>query len=238
MENYNIDNFNDFLSENITEDSIIEYFDKMNNRYIELKSKNKITDDIMNNITEFWLDVNEAYDDNIILILSSKWDVEPPEVIADIVEYIPKYNKYAYEEYIKKFDKVELKETDLLFEEIWNKEVRTEMTYSYLDYDKDVYYEKNLILPKKDRDGIEYDFKKELATIIYNRGKLFIKFFSGRGKFEIVSITVNGDGIWKCLNKSEVEEEYDLSPDERVIQFNCEHCLRKQKDGNIIYFNF
>ena len=238
MENYNIDEFNDFLYENITGQEIIDYFDKMNNQYIELKAENKITDDIMINITRFWLDVNDQYDDNIILILSSNWTADPPEVIQDIVKYIPKYFEYDYNEYIKKLDKIELKETELLFDEIWDREVRTEMIYSYLDYDEDTYYDKNLTLPKKDREGAKFDFKKELATIIYNRGKIFIKLFSGRGKFDIVSITVNGDGIWKCLSKQEVEQEYDLSPDERVISFNCEHCLRKSKEGNVIYFNF
>ena len=238
MEKYNVDEFNDFLSTDITNQDIIDYFTEMNDKYLELKSNDQLTDDIMNDMTQFWLEINDIYENNIIIILSSYWTEEPPEVIKDIVEYIPKYHEYAYNEYIKKFDKIEIKETDLLFDEIWDRNVRTEISYSYLDYDEDIYYDKKLILSKNDREGMKYEFKKELATIIYNRGEMFIKLFSGRGKFEIVAITVNGDGIWKCLNKNEIEEDYDLSEDEKVIKFNCEHCLRKSKDNKIIYFNF
>lgn len=238
MENYNIDEFNEFIAQDITDKDIIDYFKKMNDQYIELKTNGDIPDEIMNNITQFWLDISQNYDDNIVIILASYWGANPPEVIAAIINYLPKYYEYIYNEYIKKFDKIEIKETDLLFDEIWNRNVRAELEYSYLDYDEDVYYDKSLILPKKDRDGIEFNFKLELATIIYNRGTLFIRLFSGRGKFDIVSIVVNGDGIWRCLKKSEVEETYDLDEDERVISFNCEHCLRKNKEGNVIYFNF
>lgn len=238
MEKYNIDEFNEFIAQDISDTDIIDYFKDMNDQYIELKTSGELTDEIMNALTKLWLDITQDYGDSIVMILASHWGPNPPEVIAAILEYIPKYYENTYNEYIKKFDKIEIKETDLLFDEIWDRNVRAELEYSYLDYDEDVYYDKSLILPKKDRDGIEFNFKLELATIIYNRGTLFIRLFSGRGKFDIVSIVVNGDGIWRCLKKSEVEETYDLGEDERVISFNCEHCLRKSKEGNVIYFDF
>ena len=238
MEKYNINEFNDFLAQDVSDHDIIDYFINLNNQYTDAKTKDELTDDIMYDLTKFWLDVSKTYGEDIVMILASHWGVNPPEVIAAIIDYMPKYYETTYNEYIKKFDKIEIKETDLLFDEIWDREVRAELDYSYLDYDEDVYYDKSLVLPKKDRDSIKYNFKLELATIIYNRGTLFIRLFSGRGKFEVVSIEVNGDGIWRCLKKSEIEETYDLGEDERVISFNCEHCLRKNKEGNVIYFDF
>lgn len=246
MEKYTLNDFNTYLINNNTPEKIVDYFKEFNFKYEKLKEEGSITDELMYNLTDFWLGVNDYYKDSLINILMSSWQKEPPEVVKDIVAYTPKFHEQNFNAYCTKLDKIEQKEVELLFHEIWDRAVRTEVRYAYLDWDSDMFYENEFTLPKYDREDYEYTFKEELAKLIYNRGNMLIKLYSNRGIYDIVGIKVNGKGVWRCLSLEELETEYfnedgspfSLSEDERVIKFDVHHTLYTSDDGKLIHYKF
>lgn len=241
LEKYNVNKFYEFMSHDPTDEQIHGWFAKMNKEYKKQKKEGLITDDIMFGLVSFWMDIREEYDENILMILLPFWPDEPPMVVKDIVEWTAEYHKRTYEMFVEKMDAVEVKETETLFDAIWNRNQRFEGSITYFDWDADSVFDTGITVPRDEREPLYYDFKLWCAKIIYNRGSIVVKFYANRGKFEVACILVDGDGHWYCIDESAMSERYvdgegkpvTLKSNERMTFFEREEV---ERPANAVYF--
>lgn len=244
IEKYNMETFDKMVQKNPTDDDIFNYFVRLNKDYKKEKKAGLINDDVMIHLLEFWNTLRDVTDGALPDLLYEKWQGKRPTFIADIIEFAPRYNKIRCERFMTKLDPTETKETESLFNAIWEKNVRMEGSVSYYDWDEDEFFDSSIEVPRKDRDNYQYDFKRLCANVIYNRGNMLLKFYSRRGGFEIVGIHVgDGKGTWECLTKSEIQGEYTgndgmpmIIEDNETVIF-LERPEEETKDENVMCFH-
>ena len=228
MEEYNIENLNNFLEEDRTPEEVCKWFDRMVTDYNGLKRRDMISDETMYKLFEFWNNIKYVYGNNIYNILDEHWDDKPIKMMSDFHEFAPVFHKKLYEKLLFSMDEIEKEETEALIREVWNKNQRMELSISYYDYDLDIFQELMMVIPRKNRNKLEPEFKTICANIILNRGQLLVKLYCQRGLVEYAAITVDEDGRWLCLNESEVASYYHnennkpltMKKNEKVIFFN------------------
>lgn len=243
-EKYNLDTFNELMQSNPSDDDVFHYFSRMNKDYNKAKKNGLITEDVMAYLVEFWDTLRDMTDGVLVKFLFEKWHGHRPALVKDIVEFAPKYNEINYNKVAEKLDPIEIRETETLFNAIWEKGTRMEGIISYYDWDNDSFVSDSIEVPRKDREGYKYDFKRICANIIYNRGNMLLKFYSRRGGFEVVGIHVgDGQGIWECLTKAEIQTMYTTNEgapmvieDNETVIF-LERPEEKTTAENVLYFH-
>lgn len=203
-----------------TEDDVFHWFVNLNKKYKKLRKEGKVDDDLMIELAEFWVAVQQTLGEDFIDWLEEKWDYKYPALIADISEFFPRYGEVSYKKLIQKMNDFEIREAELLADAIWEKNMRVEIQSQIFDWDKDEELGISLTVPRDDRNGLRYELMKVCAKMVYNRGTMVARFFSGRGEFEVAGVkALTGTGEWSCLSEWELSECYEegLYSNEKAI---------------------
>jgi hypothetical protein len=227
------------IAESGDNNEILQWFVLLNKKYKKMKKDNQITDDIMVDLTEFLIELNVLYGQEFLSWLESEWGYDSPEFVKDIIAFSPKHREITYNRQLEKMDEFEKEEANLLFNAIWNKNMRAEIECDIFDWDTEQERLLSLTVPRKNREKYETELRKVCATTIYNRGSMYIRFFANRGQFEIVGIKAfNGTGEWSCFSEYELLDcfEEGLKPNEKVILLSHDHNNSMDTKDNVIMF--
>ena len=226
MEKYNINNLNNFLEIERSPQEVCKWFDAMARDY--KTEKQNMSEKDMFNLYDFWKSIQFHYGTSIYDLLREHWEGEKVEMIKDFHEFSKRYNEIKYQNIYLRMDEIEQSETEALIEEIWNKNERVELSFSYYDYYLDLFQNFSMNIPRLDRDQYKDEFKTICANVILNRGNLLTKIYCQRGLVQYAAVKVNEHGRWRCLSESEIETSYSdnnnnplkMGENQRVISFN------------------
>ena len=211
---YNTNDFIEFVAKGNQEEGndiisrSLDWFKRMNKDYKSLKKKELVTEEKMIELADFWTWFMAEFRDDLVPEILDAWGDNPPVVFEEVTRFLPRYEEIKMEKALSRVAEEELGEVETLFHSIWDKNVRTELSVDYFDWENDDYESTGYTLPRLNRDIFENRIKATCADIIYNRGHLLIKFFSKPGKFEYSGVAVDEDGKWYCLDKKQLQSEY------------------------------
>lgn len=243
LEEYNIENFNSYLDQDRTADEVCAWFDQMAKDYHDLKKANLATDEVKFQLLDFWKALQSFYGDSVYNLLNDHWRNKKIEVIKDFHEYAPTYTRICCERIYNNLDIVEKEEAKALISDIWNKNMRAEISFSFYDYDADTFQELGINIPRLKRDNMKNDFELLCLKTIYNRGSLLVKMYGARGFIEFIGVSVDEDGRWSCLNESEIAFSYRDNNNKPLTMGKnehvgvLEHALRNKTAPDLSVFN-
>lgn len=225
MEKYNIQTLSHFLEKERTVQELCEWFDDMSNDYDAQKEKIGFSEKEMYTLIDFWRRIPSTFGGQIYSILSSHWNEKPVSMIKDFQAFTPKYYDMKYHNILSQMTETEQEEINSLIEEIWKKNQRLEMNFTFYDYELDDFTDVNMSIPRLEREKAKTEFSAICASMILNRGHLFVKIYCPRGLIEYTAVSVNENGLWYCLDETEIASFYSddnhqpltMHQNERVI---------------------
>lgn len=224
---YNITNLNKFLSEERKINEIYDWFDSMVDDYDNFKASEDFTEKEMYKLLDFWNAIQSTYGNSIYEILNEHWQGKKIQMLADFHSFASRYNELKLQNIKDQMTEIEREESQILFDQLWERNQRAEISFSYYDYLEDTHVDLVMNIPRLNREMSKTEACILCHNVILNRGNMLIKLYKPRGQVDYVAITVDEDGFWSCLNETEIasfyhkadHEPFTMDKNENVVTF-------------------